>query len=283
VSRKIVFCFAGRKANLELQLPLIERILADDPDAEFHVWNLTKTPQDDEYVRSISGEGITVRNDFAHLRPHLGFNAVWRHYTDDAYADSLFMKIDDDVIFIETERFGDFMDAVDANRDTVISARVINNGACTDLDADLWKLFQELDIPLLDVHQSPEYARASHDHALNSWPEQIGQPLQLVPTEHWLSINVIGFDHHMVCRIADGLGGPSPSHIAGRLFRKRSKLGDEGSVNIRPRKILQGFLAVHLYFGPQAAELTDDELDDLRKRYAQAGEQYLETTTRGGL
>jgi hypothetical protein len=45
--RVIIFCFAGRRANLEIQLLFIRRVLADHPDAEYHVWNLARTEEDD--------------------------------------------------------------------------------------------------------------------------------------------------------------------------------------------------------------------------------------------
>ena len=70
-----------------------------------------------------------------------------------------------------------FVEAIEANRGHVISAKIINNGACTatfprlvewidttcEVIADaLWhrweQLSQKLSLPLRDVYQSPEYA-----------------------------------------------------------------------------------------------------------------------------
>ncbi|OTR07280.1 hypothetical protein B9M83_09230, partial [Mycobacteroides abscessus] len=59
--RVILFVFAGRKANMELQVPYIKRILAEHPNVEYHVWNLARDPKDAEYLQTITGERITVR------------------------------------------------------------------------------------------------------------------------------------------------------------------------------------------------------------------------------
>lgn len=272
--RTIIFVFAGRRPNMQLQLPLIQRILDCRPEVEYHVWNLTKSVGDDVFVRSISGDRIAVFNHFHGSNPWLRFNDVWRHYADEQYADALLVKIDDDVVFIETERFDDFIAMIDANRDSVVSANTINNGACTQTEPDLWQRFIDLGIPLLDVHQSAEYAAMCHNYALDNWSSLIGQPVKLIPTRDWLSINLIGFDGRMAQLIARDLGGPSPQHIAGRFFRKNSRLGDEGAVNTLPRRIMQGFLATHLSFGPQ--DLPETEWDAFRSQYALLGSRYLE-------
>jgi hypothetical protein len=273
----VIFCFAGRKENMELQLPLIRRILAEHPEAEYHVWNLARNDEDNQYLRTIEAERITVINEFYGDDSWRRFDDVYRHYATPEFADRLFVKVDDDVIFIETGRFSEFIGAVDTNRDAVVSAKVVNNGACTATEPGLWRCFEDLALPLLDVHLSGGYAEMSHYYALDNWSDMIGQPLQLIPTEDWLSINLIGYDWDMGARMASSLGTPTPSSIAGRSFSNDTRLGDEGLVNTMPRLILQGFLACHLYFGPQRQHLTDDLLADFRKRYAVAGQLYLDS------
>lgn len=276
----ILFVFAGRKPNMALQVPLIKRILADNPNADYHIWDLARNPDDSDYLRSIEGERISVITDFAGDNPWTRFNDVFCHYAAEKYRDHLFMKIDDDVVFLETDRFRDFIQAVDDNRSAVVSAKVINNGACTVIDPGLYELFRAMSFPLLDVHQSAEYARMAHNYLFDHAVELLGEPLQLIPTADWLSINLIGYDWHMGCRIASHLGKPSPQYIAGRRFR-RGVIGDEGRVNMLPRMILQGFLAGHLYFGPQAKAMGDAELDAFRSRYAELGKQHRDATDEG--
>ena len=95
--RVTLFAFWGRRANVELQLPFIRRILDDHPQVDFHGWNLCRDPADDEYVRTVSGERIYIRNDFAGPRSYAKMFRVWQFYARPRDADRLFVKIDDDL------------------------------------------------------------------------------------------------------------------------------------------------------------------------------------------
>lgn len=63
-ARTVVFVFAGRRANMELQLPFIRRILDAHPDVEYHVWDCAIEESDHEWLKTITGERITVWDDF---------------------------------------------------------------------------------------------------------------------------------------------------------------------------------------------------------------------------
>jgi len=269
----VMFMFAGRRGNMELNLPMIERILRQYPQVQFHVWNLTRNNHDSSYLKTIKMSDVFVYHTHAGPRAFQRLPRVWRHYTNPRFRDCLFVKVDDDVVFLETERFGDFLDAVENNPETVVSADVVNNGACTPLTPGLWEGFSALDIPLLDVHMSNEYAHMAHGYMFDHWQEMIGQPVRLVDTEDWLSINFIGLHHSLLCRISDWVGRRSPKLIAGREWTPRHRVGDEGAANMYPRAIVQGFTVAHLGFGPQ--DLTPEQETALRAEYAVIGDKYL--------
>lgn len=271
--RVILFAFYGRRENVELQLPYLHRILDQHPNVEVHLWDLCRNEADHEYVQAIAGERIVVRSEFYGSCRWTGFNDVWPYYTGAEYADCLFVKLDDDVVFIEVDRFGEFIRVIDENRGSVASAKTVNNGASTRLEHGLWKRFASLGIPLLDVHESADYARASHEYFREHWADMVGQPVQEFPTDDWLSINLIGMDHPALCAITSVLGTKSPQVISGRDCRRWPQLGDEGAVNTLPRLILQGFTASHLSFGPQ--EIPDDEWNEMRRWYAGIAKEYL--------
>lgn len=274
-----MFCFGGRRPNLELQLPFIHRILEQHPDVEYHLWNLARTPSDYRWIRSLSeGPRFRVHNVGHVPNPWQRFDEVYRHYADPQHAGCLFIKLDDDVVFLETAQFGDLIQVIERHRDAVISAQVINNGACTRTLNGLWTHFQRLRprIPLLDVHQHPRYAALAHQYFLDNWGMLVDAPTGgLTPTRDWLSINLIGYDWKMAAKIAELLGTPSPPEIAGRRFGRNSKLGDEGLVNTLPRIIFQGFIAAHLYFGPQLKAGKEPMFEQFRRQYAEVGEKYL--------
>lgn len=274
----IMFAFWGRRANVELQLPFIERILAENPQVEFHGWNLANTIADDAYLHELGllkahAERFTVRHDFAGPRAQRRLNRVWLYYTAKVFTPTVFVKLDDDVVFLQADRFGEFVAAIKGHPDVVTSALTVNNGACTPLLPKLWNDFEALDIPLLDVHMSNEYACAAHGFFFDHWRELVAQPVEVVPTEDWLSINCIGMTGRILNQIASAIGKRSPHFIAGRKWSPAMRLGDEGAANLCHRRILRGFTVAHLSFGPQ--DLTDSQLTGWRENYAQISKEYL--------
>lgn len=270
-----MFVFAGRRPNMELQLPCVRRILENNPSVEYHVWNLTYNKTDTEYVRSIKGERITVIEDLYGKRGGRdAWNKVFKHYADRRYQDHLFVKTDDDIVFIETQRFAAFINAIDKHRDAVLSANTINNGACTPMEPGLWEEFTQLGIPLLDIHKHNTFADMAHNYFFQHAATMLDQPIQLVPTEDWISINMIGYDWPMARHLAAEVGKvPHPPYIAGRRFPLPWGMGDEGAVNMLPRIVMRGFTAGHLGFGKQG--VTDDQAALWRRRYKEIGKRYL--------
>src|SRR6202008_4125622 len=109
------------------------------------------------------------------------------YYAQLQFKDTLFVKIDDDIVFLETARFGKFVEAIDRHRGGPIVANIINNGACTPVNPGIWKGFQDLNMPLLDVHIGREFPEMAHGYFFDHHDEVLNQPIELVPTEDWLS------------------------------------------------------------------------------------------------
>lgn len=278
----ILYAFWGRRENVELQMPYIRRILDEHADIEFHGWDLSRNPADSKYLRSITGDRITVQTAFYGPLPSRGQVKVWRYYTDPKFRDTHFVKVDDDVIFLDTNHFADFVEASKANPDAVVSALTINNGASTPLIPELWDNYNTLNIPLLDVHLSPEYAEMCHRWFHTNWQTITTQTATLTPSETWVSINCIAYTWHMGRTIAGVLGTRSPNMIADREFPRINargrmsghKVGDEGAVNMQPVAIYTGMTAGHFTFGPQ--EFTPATEHELRKLYTDISRQYLQ-------
>jgi hypothetical protein len=298
----IVFCLAGRRANMELQIPMMRRVVDEHPNVVYHIWNLARQDSDNIWLRKIIGKRTTVVNSFYGPKPSIKINDVYRHYARPNYENCLFVKMDDDVVFMETGRFGAFIDTIENSPEAMTSAKVINNGACTRQEPALFDIVRRTRVrvpiqhhtyrvqnrfvkpdkiltrattlPLLDVHLSLDYARRVHAYALSHFDELLNQPLEVIPTQDWLSINMIGFNHDMMKTLASEVGKPSPREVAGRLMGP-ARIGDEGVVNMLPRNILSGFTAVHLSFGVQHQQAAEREWDSLRARYANRGRYYL--------
>lgn len=270
----VVFCFGGRKANVELQMPFIRRILQRHPEVEFHMWDLAHNAEDSAYLRTLRGDRIRVMTQFSGIAPWKHFNDVYKFYTDPSWSEHLFVKLDDDMVFIETNRFLHFVDRIRENPDAVMSAKVVNNGACTYTIPGVQAQLEQMPVALLDVHMSADYALASHRYFFDRWQMLTSEAPELLPVHSWLSINLIGYDWAMGRRISEVIGGISPRYIADRRFMRGSIVGDEGGVNMFHCMIVQGFLACHLNFGPQGRGMRS-ELDILRKQYKDIGVDYL--------
>jgi hypothetical protein len=242
---------------------------------EFHARDLCRSAKDTQFVRSIEGERILVRTDFAGLPQGKGINQVWKHYARPVYNDAVFAKLDDDDVFLETESFPSFIQSAVDNPHHVISSLTINNGASTKLIPDLWDGLHNLRIGLLDAHRSAEYADMCHRWFFQNWQTLTGQAPNLVPTEDWVSINSVAMSWKMLRRITDLLGTPSPAHISGRDFKPRNRVGDEGAANMHPRLIHTGHVCAHLTFGPQDALMSPPMLTEYRKLYQDVANQYL--------
>ena len=269
----ILFMFAGRRQNMRVNLPLIRRIVEENPRVQFDIWNLARSAEDAEWLKPLTGERTRVLNYFAGPRADRRLNKVWQHYANRQYQDHLFVKIDDDVVFIDTDKFGEFVDQVELNPERILSAEVVNNGACTEFMPELWQQFLKLDIPLLDVHESNKYATFAHEFMFDNWRDLVARPTGLADIETWLSINFIGLDWRMLALLNNQIGRRSPEWIADRQWRPGSRVGDEGAANLFPRSVMTGFTVGHLGFGPQ--KLTARQETSWCKGYAKIAELYL--------
>ncbi|UGU31390.1 hypothetical protein LT350_33760 [Mycolicibacterium smegmatis] len=293
-SRTILYVFAGRRENLEIALPYYRDILNRNPDTEVHIWDLSqrdRTGANHRYLASIeTSDRLKVRTEFyGNFSTSRGQALVWKHYGESRYADCTFVKIDDDVLFLDTKNFKEFVRRARRRPDVVTSALTINNGASTELIPALRDGYRKLDIPLLDVHLSADYAEMCHRWFLDNWRDVVDQPGKVQAADSWLSINCIAYSHAVGRTIGDLIGQLSPETIAGREFprvangrRVYPKIGDEGAVNMQRVAIDTGFTVSHFGFGPQVnlnrtdgPVLSAETQAELRAAYAALAEVYL--------
>lgn len=279
----ILFMFAGRRQNMRVNLPQLQRILDENPRVQLHIWNLARDNDDAKYLSQLpqtlkgwpSAKRAEVVNEFAGPRAFRCLNKVWDYYANPRFQNCLFVKIDDDVVFIDTGKFAEFVDHVEANPDRILTAEVVNNGACTPFMPELWQGFLGLDIPLLDVHESNEYAQLAHRFFFDNWRDLIARPTGLAESETWLSINFIGLHWDMLRSVNARIGRRSPEWIADRQWRAGSRIGDEGAANIFPRSVMTGFTVAHLGFGPQ--KLTEYQESEWCQDYDEVAWEFLQS------
>lgn len=304
--RLIIFQFAGRQANMEVQQPYLDQILRMHPDAELHLWDLTRDPADQRYLATLDGTHEGRVRVLSHL--HTGhpidclypngypggiehrprgwrpckclthkppYEEPWRYYAKDPegeYADTVFVKIDDDVLFLETDNFSHLVSPLTEYPARIISANVINNVVCAkyandDMVAHYMAKFGVGD-PLQhasdrgwwELHTNPEFASYSHARFISEFerdwrPEWVRtRPGELV------SINCVAMTHRTLQRVAGMMS---------------VRLGDEGAVDRCLPWIALSFRAAHLAFGPQERAMGSTLLDQIRSEYTALRKEYL--------
>lgn len=129
----LIFLFAGRQDRMSVLMSYANRLLDDGSLTELHVWDLTKKEQNATYVSGLrSGRSQVMKPDVKAWLP------VYRFYSRDGHfepacsnlaADTyVFMKADDDVVFIDTLHFPQFIRYV--QQDTtqfIVHANVVNS------------------------------------------------------------------------------------------------------------------------------------------------------------
>lgn len=279
----IFFEFAGRRANMEIQRPHIERLLHDNPGSEFHLWDLTREPEDQAYLKEWAlsdsrvrymGQlhpGHPIRCIGPHRRGHRRctcmihkppYEMPYRWYAKRDYSDeTVFVKFDDDVLWMDTARFPEVIEFLETHPRAVASANVVNNAVCAKYEPELHALVRkefrigghgpENDKAWWGMHMSPEFAELSHDWLLFATVFPIIQPFRTRPGEK-ISINFIVMKFPTL-------------RLMARLMRE-GRLGDEGTVDSLLPWIVPNFRVAHLSFGPQETRM---DFSSIRNAYAE--------------
>ncbi len=161
----VMTVFAGRRANLEIQFKYVDELLSRGLLTEYHIMDNTKTPEDREFIRSFRKKYQII--------PATGYNDYYEHYSKvKANENDVYIKIDDDIVFIDVNMFASFVGNRIANPQFLIaSPSIINNPVCAyyqkmlgiiDLDfpsdyseGKLWtsaSLAEELQLQFLACH-----------------------------------------------------------------------------------------------------------------------------------
>lgn len=302
MNRIVLFMFAGRRVNMEVGLPYLYRILDDYPQAELHLWDLTRDPADQMYLRSLEGAqnsrvrvlghlhgGHPIRclypngqrrrrggppcHCIKHKPPYEQPYKNYAHPIREADPDTIYVKIDDDVLFLETDKFADLIAPLAEHPNRIISANVVNNAVCAKYTRGWTKTANDFSLgdpadPRNDkrwwaLHEDPEFAVYEHKRFLN-FHVSIPRPtyVRTRPGEA-VSINCVAFTHAMMVRLAQMMGDPD-----------KGGLGDEGAVDRLLPWICLSFKAAHLSFGPQERSKSVD-WEALRTEYLHLRKGYL--------
>ncbi len=144
--KTIFFIFGGRKDRMYFLMHYVEKLLAQKQIDYVHIWNFARNKQDYEWLKNLEDEskGILVfslkkfyKNANNLYFQYLSWNSSYYYYNDEPFKTSLFVKCDDDIVYIDTEQFSSFTDKIKNitpdSKHYMVSANVVNNGVCAYL------------------------------------------------------------------------------------------------------------------------------------------------------
>ena len=303
MTRIVFFTFAGRQANMEIQRPYIEALLEKYPESELHLWDLTREASDQFYLRQWAsahervvyvghlhpGHPISCMGDWrgpGHrrcrcLKHHPPYEDPYRYYRDnpqrgdvpDFDDDTVFVKFDDDVLWMDVDRFGEVLEFLETNQGAIASANVVNNAVCAKYepslmercrskfmlgdprdpkyDRDWWAMHINSDFAILSHQWMNEYLHAE----IHPTDEP---PFRTRPGEA-VSINFVAMKYPVLKGAADAM-----DHL--------DRLGDEGAIDSFLPSIVPNFRVAHLSFGPQERTLSPEKIQQIREQYRIKGD-----------
>ena len=145
MSKVILFCPGGRKNVLSIQILNMVKILDLNIVFEYHIWDFAWTEEDSHYIsqlhtihpkikiknspyKNASRAGDIASKQFAYF--------LCDYYKFENYSEYVFIKLDDDICFIDTNNFEKFVNCRIRSDSFLYSANVINNNHQSVSDFD---------------------------------------------------------------------------------------------------------------------------------------------------
>ena len=120
--------FAGRQDRMAILVAYVLEALRRGLVDEYHVWNYARTPNDRVWVDSLAGHHPGIRVMAPQGKP---FDAYYDHYRQQDHGDAVFIKVDDDIVYIDLDQLQSFITYRQQDQETfLLSANVVNNGVC---------------------------------------------------------------------------------------------------------------------------------------------------------
>jgi len=128
--RVIATTFAGRRDRMSLLVDYVVAAIDAGIVTEYHVWDYARTGEDRRWLRDLPSRHPAIRL-LVPATHHARYRAYYRHYRREDHDGSVFLKLDDDIVFLALDRLAAFVDFRVAHPEYfLLSASVVNNGVC---------------------------------------------------------------------------------------------------------------------------------------------------------
>lgn len=267
----ILTIFAGREKNLEILLKYTDILFSKNYIKEVHMWNYCRKDVDEQYIKKINKKYVKIFNP----NNKKEWNEYYEYYTIDKFPNSIIIKCDDDIVFMDVNSFGKFIQKrVEDDTHVLMFANIVNNEMCAYvqyLDGIIPRdKFGELEYGHANTKlMNGKFASELHNYFIDNhekWISTCIDDIYEIPDKFNLSINFFSIRSKELSffqKICDGnLSVSSPSDESVLLDVTRG-------LNC----IYKGFTVCHLGFTMQRESGLDEE--QLQKRYKQLAYSFL--------
>ena len=105
----IATTFAGRRDRMSLLVDYVVAAIDAGIVTEYHVWDYARTDEDRRWLRDLPSRHPAIRL-LVPAAHHARFRAYYRHYRREDHDGSVFLKLDDDIVFLDLDRLAAFVD-----------------------------------------------------------------------------------------------------------------------------------------------------------------------------
>jgi hypothetical protein len=173
----IMTCFAGRRRYLEILVKYVDKLIAKGLVDEFHMWDYTRDPEDAVWIRENCQRFkiFEVKDKYGMT----GFN--WDEYYNYYPKQNLdprtvLIKCDDDIVFIDVDKFQSFIDKRRDNPENFIAfPSIVNNKLPTAIQREcgVWPDLTHDEIE--DLYTSKDICSKLHKYFVKNIDEFISK------------------------------------------------------------------------------------------------------------
>jgi len=264
---KIVACVpSGRRKYLEILLPYLQRCTVID---EIRLWINTKNNDDLDWI-SLQKDVILVNppND------NLNSCGVARFYQTTCEENTVYIKIDDDIVFVEDGAIAELVGYRVRNPEPlIVLPNVVNDHIATKKRAEyLETLAQKGNKVANEILNRGNGAEKWHEILLDCWANDALDSLRFPSTrvlDDYCVINVIAYFGHDMAQLGPDIfkGDRNDEHLLGDYLPK---------IMGRHNLVVGGKLFAHYaYMGPQRAELDKTNILQQYRQVAKDSKKIL--------
>ena len=259
MKKVILWCPAGRQKYMEVQIHYVKKLIEKyDFIERYDIWDVSWSSDDSKYLKTLNKihSKISIRETPYENAKRAGeiaskqFAYIYHDaYPSEKYYDYIFVKLDDDIIYLDVDNFDKFIEIRSKDESSfLVSANVINNN---------YKDHHSV----IKIHD--EFFK-EFDYFKNKKIDETNN--EIFACDHRLSINFasyLGSDlHHIKSEFSNGIGSNDEWRLSSIIPKRLNK----------QNLIVSDYYVSHFTFGGQLKKMKNANHDYILKKYKEMGE-----------